>query len=159
MCAVGSISQVKLIVGSKVVARHRRSWKKERVIFEPVHYLALLERKPGALDFARPLCGLELPGSFGVLRRRLERDLGDAGTREYIRCLRLLEKASPKELAAAVEEALRIGALGSDALRLILEHRRERPVGLFSLDGRPHLKLVQVSVPDLSVYGTLRGEG
>ena len=27
-------------------------------------------------------------------------------------------------------------------MRLILEHRRERPVGLFCLDGRPHLKLV-----------------
>jgi transposase len=155
VCAVGSISEVKLIVDSKVVARHKRCWKKERVIFEPVHYLALLERKPGALDFARPLCGLELPGCFGVLRRRLERELGDAGTREYIRCLRLLEKVTPKELTEAVEQALDIGALGPDALRLILEHRRERPAGLFSLDGRPHLKLVQVSSPDLSVYGQL----
>ncbi len=159
VCAVGSISEVKLIVAAKVVARHRRSWKKEGVFFEPIHYLALLERKPGALDFARPLCGLELPSSFGVLRRRLERDLGHSGTREYIRCLRLLEKASPKELEQAVEQALQIGALGADAIRLILEHRRERPVGLFSLDGRPHLKLVQVSLPDLSVYSTMARKG
>lgn len=155
VCAVGGISEVKLIVGGKVVARHRRSWKKEGVFFEPVHYLALLERKPGALDFARPLCGLDLPGSFGVLRRRLERGLGHGGTREYIRCLRLLEKVSAKELEEAVEQALQIGALGADAIRLILEHRRERPVGLFSLDGRPHLKLVQVSSPDLSVYDAM----
>jgi hypothetical protein len=159
VCAVGSISEVKLIVESKVVARHKRSWKKERIIFDPVHYLALLERKPGALDFDRPLCRLELPGCFGVLRRRLERELGDAGTREYIRCLRLLEKATPKELTEAVEQALDIGALGSDALRLILEHHRERPAGLFSLDGRPHLKLVKVSSPDLSAYGQLAREG
>jgi hypothetical protein len=37
-----------------------------------VHYLALLEAKPGALDHARPLSGWSLPECFGLLRRRLE---------------------------------------------------------------------------------------
>jgi hypothetical protein len=49
-----------------------------------------------------------------------------------------------------------LGAADADAVRLILEHRRERPVGLFCLDGRPHLKLVEVPTPDLSGYGSLR---
>jgi transposase len=159
VCAVGSVTEVRLVVGSDLVARHDRCWKKEQVIFDPLHYLALLERKPGALDYARPLANLELPGPFQVLRRRLERELAGAGTREYIRCLRLLEQASPSELSAAVEQALQIGATGADAIRLILEQRRERPVGLFSLDGRPHLKLVQVASPDLSVYRSLVREG
>ena len=39
----------------EIVAEHRRIWSKEAVSFDPVHYLALLERKPGALDFARHL--------------------------------------------------------------------------------------------------------
>jgi hypothetical protein len=43
-------------------------------------------------------------------------------------------------------------------VRLILEHRRETPVGLFSLDGRPHLKLVNVPAPDLSLYSSLTAE-
>jgi hypothetical protein len=43
----------------------------------------------------------------------------------------------------------------ADAVRLILEHRREQPVGLFSLDGRPHLKLVGVPAPDLTAYSSL----
>ena len=59
------------------------------------------------------------------------------------------------ELAAAVIEALAIGALGADAITCILEHRTEVPIGLFSLDGRPHLKEVAVEAPDLTVYRSL----
>ena len=55
----------------------------------------------------------------------------------------------------AVERALELGAADADAVRLILEHARERPVGLFCLDGRPHLKLVSVPSPDLGGYASL----
>jgi len=120
-----------------------------------VHYLALLERKPGALDFAAPLEGWDLPVCFGVLRRRLEAEFGGPGTRQYIKVLRLLEGAEPAELTRAVERSLELGAADADAVRLILEHRRERPAGLFCLDGRPHLKLVGVPAPDLTAYAGL----
>jgi transposase len=153
--AVGTVDAVRIVVGDRVVAEHRRSWDRERVFYDPVHYLALLERKPGALDFAAPLEGWELPVCFGVLRRRLEAEFGGPGTRRYIKVLRLLEGASPPDLTRAVERALELGMADADAVRLILEHRREEPVGLFCLDGRPHLKLVGVPAPDLSAYASL----
>jgi transposase len=153
--ALGGVEEVRLLVGADVVATHRRSWLKEQVTFDPRHYLALLERKPGALDVARPLEGWDLPECFSVLRRRLESDLGSPGTREYIKVLRLMESASLKELTAAVEQALSIGATGCDAIGLILTHSQERPVGLFSLDGHPHLKAVALEPPDLGAYQTL----
>jgi hypothetical protein len=65
---------------------------------------------------------------------------------------------SLRELTRAVEQALGLGAADADAVRLILEHRRERPVGLFCLDGRPHLKLVNVPTPDLRGYASLTAE-
>ena len=120
-----------------------------------MHYLALLERKPGALDFAAPLEGWDLPVCFGVLRRRLEAEFGGPGTRQYIKVLRLLEGAEPAELTRAVERSLELGAADADAVRLILEHRRERPAGLFCLDGRPRLKLLAVPAPDLTAYSSL----
>ncbi len=58
---VGTVDTVRIAVGDRVVAVHRRSWGREGVFYDPVHYLALLERKPGALDFAAPLEGWELP--------------------------------------------------------------------------------------------------
>jgi hypothetical protein len=88
----------------------------------------------------------------------METEPDGLGTREYIRTLRLLESCSAAELASAVEYALDIGIHDADSIRVILEHRRESPVGLFSLDGRPHLKTVAVTETEVSAYQTLLTE-
>ena len=46
----GFVDEVVIVCGSEEIARHRRSYEREALIFEPRHYLALLERKIGALD-------------------------------------------------------------------------------------------------------------
>jgi transposase len=155
---LGRIDAVAIVGDDRIVATHHRRWGRERVTYDPIRYLALLERKPGALDFAAPLEGGELPVCFGIRRRRLEAEFGGPGTRQFIKVLRLLEWASPGELTRAVEQALALGTADADAVRLILEHRRERPVGLFCLDGRPHLTLVSAPSPDLGAYRSLRAE-
>ena len=153
---VGTVDAVRVVAGDRVVATHRRCWGREQVAYDPVHYLAVLERKPGALDFAAPLEGWELPVCFGVLRRRLEAEFAGSGTRQYVKVLRLLEWADPGELTRAVERALELGVADATAVRLLLEHGRERPVGLFCLDGRPHPRPVDVPTPDLAAYASLR---
>lgn len=152
---VATVDEVRLVVNDQLVARHRRCWEKQQSMFDPVHYLALLERKPGGLDHARPLENWELPVCFGILRRRLEAELGGLGTREFIKVLRLLETHSVSALKHAVQRGLEIDATTSDALRLILEYQQERPVAVFRLDGRPHLKWVRVAQTDVSVYQSL----
>jgi hypothetical protein len=67
----------------------------------------------------------------------------------------LLENATVPALTKAVEAALTIGATGSDAISLILFHHAEQPIGLFSLDGHPHLKSFVMDPPDLSAYRAL----
>ena len=153
---IGGIEEVRLVVGDRLVAQHRRHWGKEHIEFNPIHYLALLERKPGALDYARPLENWNLPECFGVLRRRQEAELEKHGTREFIKVLRILEHATMPELIGAVEYALSIGANSADAVKLILQSRREQPVNLFCLDGHPHLKGVHVPPPHLDAYRSLR---
>ena len=68
------------------------------MIFDPLHYLALLERKTNALDQAAPLAGWELPEQFTCLRRLLEARLGKPGKREYVQVLRLLEDSDSSTL-------------------------------------------------------------
>jgi transposase len=157
--AVGGLDEVRLVCRDRLVARHRRHWGKEHVTFDPVHYLALLERKPGALDYARPLADWGLPDGFAVLRRRFEAAWGEAGVRHFIQVLRLLERAPLADLTAAVDRALAIGATTADAVRVLLEVTREAPVALFRLAGRPHLAGVTVPRPDLAAYGALRAGG
>ena len=155
---VATVDEVRLIDGDQLAARHERCWKREQNLFDPVHYLALLERKPGGFDHTKPLEAWELPGCFQVLRRLLETAPGGLGTREFIRVLRLLENVSLPQLADAVDYALDIGIHDADAIRVIVEHRRETPVPLFSLDGRPHLKLIDVGRTDVAAYQSLLTE-
>ena len=157
--AIGGIDTVRLVCRNEMVATHPRHWGREQTIFDPVHYLALLERKPGAFDHARPLAQWQLPEPFAVLRRRFEATWGRPGLRHFIQVLRLLEKSSLAELTAAVERSLAFGVNTADAVRVILEQTRETPVPLFPLEGRPHLAGVSVPVPDLSAYRVLRTGG
>jgi hypothetical protein len=46
---------VVIACGSEILVRHARSYDREELVFDPRHYLALLEQKIGALDQATPL--------------------------------------------------------------------------------------------------------
>ena len=129
---VATVDEIRLVHEDRLIARHPRHWGREKYLFEPVHYLALLERKPGGFDFARPLENWNLPSCFETLRRRLEREPNGLGMREFIRVLRLLEHSNLPQLTDAVEYALDLDITDADSIRVILEHRREEPVPLFS---------------------------
>jgi transposase len=158
LLVIATVEEVRLVYEDRLVARHARCWGRERTFFEPIHYLALLERKPGGIDYARPLENWGLPECFPLLRRRLEAADLQHGTRSYIRVLRLLEKFSLAQLAAAIEYALDIDVIDADSIRTIVEHRSEEPVELFPLDGRPHLAHVRVETTDVSSYQALLSE-
>jgi len=57
----GYVHEVVIACSSEVIARHQRSYERETVIFDPLHYLALLEQKTRALDQAAPLTGFDVP--------------------------------------------------------------------------------------------------
>ena len=78
----GYVDEVVISCGPEVIARHIRSYERDDFVCDPIHYLPLLERKPGALDQAAPLQGWTLPDEFGTLRRRLESRMGRRGKRE-----------------------------------------------------------------------------
>lgn len=158
LMVVATVEEVRLIYEDRLVARHSRCWQREQTRFEPIHYLALLERKPGGFDYARPLENWRLPECFGLLRRRLEAADPRYGTRSYIRVLRQLEKFSLPQLTGAVEYALDIDVIDPDSIRTIVEHRAEQPVALFSLDGRPQLAHVRVETTNVAAYGALLTE-
>ena len=139
------------------MAGHKRSWDKEGVFFDYIHYLPLLERRPGSLDHARPLSDLILPECFDTLRRRLiteEEKKGD-GIREFIRVLRLLEDYPMAKLRQAVEKALNIGAHSRDAIAQFLIPRFSWKQTTFILAHREHLRLVKVAGPDITAYRAL----
>lgn len=155
LTATGTIDTVRFSQRGTLVAEHVRCWGKRQTVFDPLHYLALLERKPGAFDYALPLQGWQLPDCFGRLRQRLEEADPKGGTRRYIGVLRLLERHPLAAVVAAVERALTLAIADAEAVRLLLEQARQQPVGGFDLAGRPELLAVQLPPPDLTVYAQL----
>jgi hypothetical protein len=91
-----------------VIADHPRSYDTGDMVFDPVHYLPLIERKIMSFDQAAPLQGWELPEAFATLQRLLEARQGKAGKREYVQVLRLLERFELEVLHLAVRDALRM---------------------------------------------------
>jgi transposase len=158
----GYVDRVVISCASEVIARHRRSYEREDLVFDPLHYLPLIERKVGALDQAAPLRGWDLPAAFASLRRLLEarmgpRNHGAAGKREYVQVLRLLESFPLGEVEAAIREALRLGAIGFDAIKHLLLCRIERRPPRLDLNVYPYLPKAHVETTSAKAYMSLIG--
>ena len=63
--------EVVISCGSEVIARHVRSYEREEMIFEPLHYLALLERKTGRREYVQvpPLLETAAQGQDRIAER------------------------------------------------------------------------------------------
>ena len=151
----GYVHEIVIAHGSEVIARHTRSYEHETVVFDPLHYLELLEQKTRALDQAAPLVGWQLPDCFITLRRLLEARLGKPGSREYIQVLRLLETFALEIVSRAVEDALRLGTISFDAVRHLLLCRIEQRPPRLDMENWPHLPLARVRTTQAADYMVL----
>ena len=143
-----------------MIAVHKRSYGRFQAIYEPWHYLALIERKPRALDDGAPMKRLQLDACFDVLRRRLEAgQIHSRGTREYIRVLRLLEHHSLADLTRAVQRALALGVDRYEAVKNLLLCPPERTPSPLDLTGRNWLAAYRFVPAPLGPYGALVGQG
>ena len=141
----GYVGEVVISCGAEVIARHMRSYERDDFVFDPVHYLPLLERKVGALDQAAPLARWELPEEFGVLRRLLESRIGRRGKREFVQVLRLMEDFRREEVCEGARDALRLGAISFDAVKHLVLCRMEGRPQRLDLQLYPYLPRVTVT--------------
>ena len=154
----GYVDVVVIGCDGEVIARHPRCHDREDMVFDPVHYLPLIEQKINALDQAAPLAEWDLPSKFATLRRLMEARMKKAGRREYVQVLRLLETFGIDDLHAAVKRALQLGAVGFDAVKhLVLCHVEKRPPKL-DLDVYPYLPRAHVETTSVASYMALTSE-
>src|SRR5499427_304888 len=154
----GYVHEVVISCGAEVIARHPRSYEREDFVFNPLHYLPLLEQKIGALDQAAPLVGWDLPEEFATLRRLIEARMGKRGKREFVQVLRLLEVFRPEDVLAGVREAIARGAIGFDAVKHLVLCRIERRPPRLDLTVYPYLPRARVAMTSAKTYlGLLAG--
>ena len=149
------VDEVVILCGGEEIARHRRDYRTGTFVFDPLHYLALIETKPNALDQAAPLQGWDLPEAFQHLRHLLEARMGNRGKREFIQVLRLMETIPMPIVTDAVTEAIRLGAIGFDAIKLIALARIEHRPARLDLAAYPHLPKMDVRTTAAADYAIL----
>ena len=152
----GYVDRVVISCGFEVIARHHRSYQRDDFVFDPVHYLPLLEQKTGALDQAAPLQGWDLPEEFATLRRLLESRMGRRGKRGVRPSAQTAGEIQPGRSAiGGSKDALRLGALSFDAVKHLVLCRLEGRPPRLDLELYPYLPRVSVNTTSAGDYMTL----
>ena len=97
------VERVVILQSDRTVAEHRRSFGRGELVLDPLHYLAALRVRPGALDHGGVFKDWKLPVVFEQLRQRLEQEHGTrGGVRNYVRVLQLLGRHPAQRVVDAI---------------------------------------------------------
>jgi transposase len=108
----------------KILASHPRCYGSEQDIFDPLHYLGLLEQRPGAFEYARPLAAWrrEWPPVYHRAKELLVQKWPDGrGFKEFIQILKLHQNHSSQAVEAALLQTLEWGCLHYDGVLQALQ--------------------------------------
>lgn len=152
----GYIDRVEVVERGQVVAQHARSYGRHVHVLEPLHYLAVLERRPAALDHAPVLRNWQLPDSFTRLRPALEARHGPmAGPRHFARVLQLLGEHALEHVAAAVVTCLRRDEVHAEGIAA----EARRLTGMAGSSPVTPISQIKVTPPDLGCFDQLLSQG
>jgi transposase len=115
--------RVEIILGNEVIAAHARCFRREQDVLDPLHYLSLLEQRPGAFEHAKPLRYWRQywPKDYDRLLEALRTRLPEGrGVKEFIAVLKLHREHPADQVEQAVHAALELGAASLDGVRLCL---------------------------------------
>jgi len=146
---------------NETIASHPRCYGQKQDIFDPLHYLPLLEQRPGSFEHATPIrrWRKEWPPIYERLLERLQaqEEQKGHGLREFIRILKLHQEHPADLVAQAVEQALEYGCVHADGVTLCLRQLSAPEQSLPSLAWTepPVWAAVGEQPPDLACYDRL----
>jgi transposase len=152
--------RVEILDYRETIASHARCYGHKQDVLDPLHYLPLLEERPGAFDHAKPIRRWRetWPPVYETLLSRLREQWPDGrGVREFVRILDLHGEHPAERIQLAVEQALAYGCPHADGVMLCLRQITEPDPIPISLDLSDHPELLSVAteMPDLACYDQL----
>ena len=145
--------EVEILDGEQVIARHPRCYGHQQTLLDPLHYLSLLEKRPGAFEHAKPLreWRKSWPPLYEELLTYLRQRSAAAGEpesraiREFIGVLQLHQQHPAHLIEAAIRMAMEQNLLHLAGVR-------------YCLNGLLHPAPVRLSL-ELTTYPQLREMG
>ena len=127
-----------------------------RTVYDWRHYLAVIQRKPGALRYGAPFA--DVPNAFRALQGQLLRRPG--GDREMVEILALVLQHDEQAVLCAVELALEDGAASKTHILNVLHRLLDNKATTVAATNAPQaLMLDQEPRADAGRYDALRGPG
>jgi hypothetical protein len=149
---------IEILADNQVIATHKRSYDRQQDVLEPLHYLSLVEQRPGAFEHAQPIRQWRASwppvyeSMLAALRRQQMSE--SQAVRIFIQILRLHQDYSPEPVAAAVEQALDEGLISLSGVRFCLNRILDPTpmVAPLDLSTRPHLAAIGRQAAPLTRY-------
>jgi transposase len=150
-----SAERIKVISNGVLVADHPRQFGRDHTVYDPWHYISVLERKPGALRNGAPFRQWDLPTGLCRVRARLSRHQG--GDREFVDILLAVQRHGMDIVERACKKALSEGSVrGEVVLNIVARCCDPLPIG--SVQVPDSLSVTVEPTADCSRYDALRQE-
>jgi len=146
---------IQVVKNGEVVGEHVRQFGRDKTIYDPWHYLGLLERKPGALRDGAPFKDWELPSGIKQIQKQLLSRKG--GDREFVEILIAARDHGLELTNDACETALSDKTVRSEVI-LNLITRKLDPPAIDPVNTPEWLHLSEEPLADCSRYDRLREE-
>ncbi len=146
------------------IAQHPRCYGHKQDVFDPLHYLPLLQQRPGAFQHAKPIRRWreQWPPVYEQLLARLQQQWPEGqGLRQFIQILKLHQDYPADLIEQAISQALAYQCAHPDGVKLCLRQLQQTELVFSPLDLSDHPKLGQVGQQALNLarYNQLLGTG
>ena len=148
--------RIVIVLEGQVIGEHRRHFGSGKTIFDPWHYLPVLDRKPGALRNGAPFRHWDLPEAIARVGEQLQRRYPD-WDRQYVGILQAVPLYGLEAVEAACSKALNAGVFSKEVVLNLLNRGRE-DAEADPIDPPEHLILKQPPIADCQRYDRLRQE-
>jgi transposase len=149
---------VEILADNQVVATHKRSYGRQQDVLNPLHYLPLVEQRPGAFEHAKPMrqWRASWPPVYEKMLAALRRQQTSESQaiRIFIQILQLHQDYAPEQVADAVKQALDEGLISLSGVRFCLNRMLDPTprVAPLDLSTRPHLAAIGRQSAPLARY-------
>lgn len=151
--------RVEILYGNDTLAKHPRCYEKNQEICDPLHYLPLIEERPGAFENAKPIrrWRKQWPPIYEQLLAGLRAENEGNGTREFVRVLKLHQDYPAEVVEQAVSQAMKFGCIHAEGVKLCL-HQILNPTASIpplSMSNKPSVFQMDYQPLDLHCYEQL----
>jgi len=145
--------RIVVLFNNEVVADHPRHFRRDRIIYDPWHYLPVLVKKPGALRNGAPFKDWDLPPGLTEVRAKLKSHAD--GDRQFVKVLGAVIDHGLAAVEAACDEALEAGIASGDVILTVLARHRQ-PALPPSITTPDALRLKIEPMADCGRYDSIR---